>query len=1135
MAPAVPSFGSFQPLAAPAEAEGSDASTEVKERRHRSRSSSSRRRLPRADQETSKRPSAVERPKEGTDNDTPPPLFVLDRFGDTEAARYGASKHTVASFQRAAPNVALGLSGKVRTPHRAARRRHAPPAVPRTHERLTVEPKNEGFQEEVPYVALDDPREAHAPVHPRYRDPYQTESAPASDEPEKALFSHDSPQEQSRLLHARITKNASDVDAWISLAQLQRRLLGDTPSTSASSTEATIARMQLAVLDKAQAASAQNATKLPLQLTRLHTIGTAGLWPSDKVERAWRTVLDSYAGASDATVSGTAEVWWAYVQFRQGDWATFTYDATVEVYTEAIEAVSMTARWEGADLVQVHTHQLSFLAAFCAFARSAGTSAQLTTGYVERAWALMQATLELQLGVYENGAGRDPTLFGQWWDAGHGRIGDAAPAYQGFSLEHKPAELRDTLPIYLDTTKAARSAPPTRDAMAQWQHGELDATEKAQPQRVLDATPEGDPADPFAYVFYADLQPLLPLPFLHDEAAVIRVADTVLAFVGLPTNWLAPCLYLDTPGAHPADDCTGVPAVSPTASSLHTLARVCTPAAGAESTGEVHRLPPVPAALLPQSHDDPRGVWYAAMATLDANVAAQAERILVHLASRLSNTPSCSVRPKLAIPHALLCLATDRPASARKVLRAGLHKDDQCAILWYVYAQLELREGKEGSARKVLVQVLSSLRTPAREGQGHVAVLLWTLWIEWMWASGRVDACQRLLSAAAAFQFGYAPTTSALLARIGGEEPAPLLATERLQCLHTIRKAHASLLARLPTSVDMVPCMTYCLALAELLMHSVPSGDELVKPTMVFRQTLVQLGEQSWARKATGHLWERSLYLYQRTQPAYRPRDLRAITTQLVEQFPTDASHLARLVVEEQHARWQDHVRQTMEKYVLRHGQVGSWLELARGETPLAHAALDAEVSWLLALAMEQRVATHLDRTRMRRLVDRALEAMRYAPRLWHMALQLERCLLASTADGKGSKLRKERAASVARAKTLVYQAIRHCPYDKGTYAALTQHSTCLPLIHCCVKDSTTTNCTHSRPRSRRNSCACFLTWRSQRTHPPATRLRPTTPPRHGLPRLSTTPPPPPPLARWYVRCGESGGKFPANQRRRRK
>ena len=955
------------------------------------------------------------------------PLFIIDRFGDADTARLGPGNYTTPKYERTNHCMALG--------HAAQRARPAQTAPSKSLVEARAPASSSPSHDEAAYVELEAPKEV--PTHQAYRDPYRTTKTPKNGEnpTESPLFAHDSVQAQSRELHKRTQQDPSNLRAWFDLAELQARVMHPDPTTPLSrAEESSVARMQMAVLDRAEEASAQNKGAIPLVLGRLLVAANVGLWTSEKLNRTWRKVLEEYVGRNDASLREYCRLWWLYVQFRKSDWASFTLDDMLGIFGEALTAPQQTMFVS--DPGTVHAYQLDIVSELCSTLHSAG--------YQERAYGTLQALLELHLGMLEYA--RDSRLtfehiteiLGAWWDAEHARVGDALP-YDGFHLDND-LEVVNQPSQYLQKASAAFHKQPdqvdslSNQDMVAWQRAELIAAEHASPWR-FEADVPGRSVDPFSYVLFDDLRMAMVPPGPDALSSTIRVADALFAYVGLPSHWFSSSMLFGQTSFSVVDELRQHPTVWPDVEHYWVPSAMWSQEPWLKSDNAqqtpVQNVPLTPDTLFPRTLQDPRGPWFCVLPELPMKTAQTAERILVHLEQRLDAAGHKDHAIMIALPHAMVCVAAGDHKSARKVLRAALQRDDQRPMLWYAYAQLELStSGNVEAARKVLVQVLGSFRRTTTRSHAYEAHLLWALWAELEWAAGDSATALRVLAVAASAQLEFAFDTSSLHARVFPSQKEALRGTEKLHTLQTLRKQVERTCSSVGSHAPMLPPLAFCAALAEFLLQDVPAGDEMSAPASIFNNVLATT--QGSVQQQTATAFQRFLYTLRHVSPntAFRPREVRAITTRLAQLDAQNSCHLQVLTIQEQHAHLENYVREFVQTTVLQKGATGAWIDLLlRPAQEIAEGWYNAEQAWMLAIAVELRVQRHLDADRIRHIFDRSLYVMRASSMLWHLAIGFEMHLLANPTGQR----RRVTNQTLQRAKALIYQAIRHCPFDKGT------------------------------------------------------------------------------------------------------
>ncbi|WFC94413.1 hypothetical protein MBRA1_001043 [Malassezia brasiliensis] len=406
----------------------------------------------------------------------------------------------------------------------------------------------------------------------------------------------------SRKLHERTQQNPSDLGAWFDLAELQVRMVHTDPTTPLSrAEESSVARMQMAVLDRAEEASGQNRGAMPLVLGRLLLAANVGLWTSEKLNRAWRNVLEEYVGRSDASLHEYCRMWWLYVHFRKSDWASFALDEMVGIFEEALAAPQQTMF--AADLDDVHTFQVHIRGG-------------------------MQSMRE--------------------WET------------------HFP--MTDFISIMTKTRAVIQEQPDGEDIlnnhdMVAWQQTELRAAEHASPRRFENDIP-GMSIDPFSYVLFDDLRMVMIEPSPNALASTMRVADALLAYIGLPSHWFTASLLFGQSFLPVVDELRQRPEVWPDMEHFTVPSTMWSQEPWLQSDNAhpsfVQNVPLAPDTFFPRTSQDPRGPWFCVLPKLAMKTAQNAERILVHIEQRLGAAGQKDLASMIALPHAmeLYALAT---------------------------------------------------------------------------------------------------------------------------------------------------------------------------------------------------------------------------------------------------------------------------------------------------------------------------------------------------------------------------------------------------------------------------------------------------------------------------------------------
>lgn len=1003
--------------------------------------------------------------------------FVIDRTGDQNSARYGPSRHHHLrySFPDSSRMADVGVPLTRSTEDCTSAKASALPGP--------SSPPGDDFVS----LEQESPREPQS-LHPPYRDPYagreqlQHTDTVTSEAKVKVV------REKARSLNEWLREHSNDVDAWLKLVHLQEALAGDFDQelnpTEFRSRSPALARVQLAVIERAQSCSAGNAASMPLTLARLRISRESGVLTSDELERDWQKALEA---AATTSLPDFFHLWWQYLQFVKSDWSHFTLTRTLGAYEKAQNALKRAATDTSNDNL-LDEYELRLTLDLCRFLRCAG--------YPERAYAILQASLELTLGCLRGGTRVDlmsveelVTQFGQWWDSESPRVGDATfEAYHGFdpSDDH-----RTEVQPFVDRTEPAdmvweeqRGHVPHNedDAYTKWYASELSSSTQRVPKHVHDVgaalgfgdmpRPQSDPLsqpDPFSYVLGSDITPFLHV-FKDKASAVCRGIDAMFYYLGLPAGWFVH--LLDLVGAY------GEPIFSGTRQDCRSTLEVL-PVAGAQRISEVFwpaslkyagteeelpyqtilpksfkNFPVTPNTLFPKSDVDPCGFRFTHTANVPAHTARLAQTILEQTAPVLQSSIGSKYVAGFSIASAILASAAGEPKQARRILRSALQKDDRSLPLWYAYAQLELSAwGNAYAVRRTCTQVLGTFGSAETASQQFWLSTLWSLWVELEWQLKRPAACWRVLHCAAAQRLGASKDIEQFQAMLSpnNDPEATLASTEKLHTLRTFQRmvrapdSDTMEYARLQDYLRKVPAATFCLFVAELLSQSVEVGQELHAAVKAFEGVLSGMTSRSPENAFLAQIKSQVvmgflnvLHGLQNVSPkaTIRPRELRAALLGFLEMAQNNTAILETLASLGTHTRIENHVRDALEQAVHVRGthfqEDPLWLSRVLCEEDSTTEA-DTDFSWLLLVhnqlhANEGRV----NEVRLRTALDKAIHARSRCTLLWHIAIEFELRLL-QTEVSNGSVSKRGRTCK-HRAKTLLYEAIRQCPYEKALY-----------------------------------------------------------------------------------------------------
>ncbi|GAA5980700.1 hypothetical protein JCM10908_001742 [Rhodotorula pacifica] len=790
----------------------------------------------------------------------------------------------------------------------------------------------------------------------------------------------------------------NNVDKWLEFVNFQDELAtsgsGETSSSSSStkralskSERASTSEIKLAILDRALATPG-NADAEPLLLAQLEA--AAEIEDPQRVLKRWKDTL-----AQHPDLTG---LWIEYVSSRQTTWATFSVPDLIGVYEESLAVLVDAMDRPGIDQNRrevLESNAIYLLLRFCLMLRQAGFS--------ERATATFQALVEFNLfrpHEFERSQQervmpwRERLLqgFEAFWDGEAPRIGEeGAKGWAATSADDLPPDASEAT-----TTGEVSVQDPAARPHERWATAERAASNADLPARTTDpGMDESD--DPYRVVLFDDVRPFL----LDLEApdSKHQLAYAFLTFVGLPfmpvdvptstpftTDPFIHSELLERPGllkrywptvdtgdSKPFSIVAGEPMEREARSDLKTPWE--TP---------FHASPTAVDVLFGGG----RPGWFTAISAADL------EDVDVSLARNTLSLLRSVLSDQFLVLDAFAFEAAHSPKSAVKLAKQVLRDRRHDLALWDGYARIERQRGKIAEARQVYCTALSMYRSFAPEDQID-GPLLWRAWAEMEWEDGRPAVALKVLCAAT-------DDEKPDLASIATSEPdaRPTRPTILRSRQYYTQELEASFQ---PNATQAIVRnrnhLAYSFALFEYLTRNLPAAVDVLERHL-FRLDCADASGSAEHEEALA-MYAKLLHRHMLFGGGYRPAQLRKVLERAIEQFPNDSLFLNLFYHNELRMRIQNHFRRVLEEQVLKDDRATS-------------------EGWLFSIYSE----LHLDARRpniwaIRNLFDRALDnpRTRSAPSLWTLYIDFE-----------------VRNGEYRRAKSLIYRAIRECPWCKEFY-----------------------------------------------------------------------------------------------------
>ncbi|KAI9843175.1 MAG: hypothetical protein M1838_002738 [Thelocarpon superellum] len=739
------------------------------------------------------------------------------------------------------------------------------------------------------------------------------------------------------------------------------------------------------------------------------------VWDSKQYASEWQKTLRSN--------SGQIRLWMRYLDFRQTHFTSFLYDDS--------------ARASSGTLAELEDRLVYVLLRCTLFLREAG--------FQEAATATWQACLEMNFFAPEQptapGKADDEdflTAFETFWDSEAPRLGEeGATGWKSYT-----AEGQDRIP--------PSSADPVQrkgvldDAIQDWLTRESScAVFAALPARTIDDVAEDDP---YRVILFSDIKDFLVRVSTDD--ARFSLLNGFLAFCRLPPllprarestslSWWTDSFVrseaLDQSDAHLTSVLGGSTSVQPEPLKVEAYNRTKEQPLDCH----YHRWPPSVDTLFSKHR------WSSALDEMDATYRVEMNRVRAPWMGRaLKRLVSIDAGGS---DMAELCLAFDRINgldSLRKTAKALLKQQPTSLRLYNAYALVEWRAGEMDKAESILSTALSLSNTFDETDQLDRILLCRT----WAWAlleDGRPQAAwQRLLGFAEGKSGGALISEDANIAAFAKAHPSVLLKARRAfeaGIHHGLSSAHT----------QSVVHHTDCLALLHYLGQP-SSSNALSSALSSYESSLHDLETQSSSRLTTIELLHqaraRLLYQHSTTSRAFRPALMRDQLAASIRLFPTNTLFLALYAFNEARFRIDNRVRDLVAEAVLRREQDSSVLGWLFSIVNEAHAAPGSGRNLFSVLALFERAVASPRRVPILHTPSylfifagliygedvanaACLLSAASSPTIWRLYLHYSTMHRTSLAPSSSSHPR-----------TLVWRAIRACPWAKELYLFAFRH-----------------------------------------------------------------------------------------------
>ncbi|GAA5950440.1 hypothetical protein JCM3765_004549 [Sporobolomyces pararoseus] len=795
-------------------------------------------------------------------------------------------------------------------------------------------------------------------------------------------------------LDRALRDDPKNVDGWIEFVEFQdevaqRSFVGSSLSSkrALSQNERTsTAEIKLAILTRSLAIEGNEGSE---RLLLAHLKAAAQVEDPKKVLERWKDTLRDHPELTG--------LWIEYVSWRQTSWVNFSVKDVVEVFEECLDVLMLAMLREDIGtlgLEVIEGNAIYLFLRLCLMLRQAG--------YSERALAAFQALIELNLlrpahlylsspdSPRRKWTDRVIDELEEFWDGEAPRIGEkGAKGWNNTTEDDLPPEF----------SKGESLAPATVDPEARpfetWTTAERTASlDSALPARTTDPALD-DSDDPFRIILFDDIRSFLFI--VHSQDSKLQLAYAFLTFLGLP--FIPPDFPTSTPFTTdsfihselverpslvkrfwPPKDASPKPFETIGGEAMEPERRS---ALGTPFEIPFHATPAVVDQLFAAKS---KGEWFATIRKEDL------EDIELEQARNALDLLRTVVRDPFLNLDLFALESAQSPKGAVKAAKQILRDHRQDLLLWDGYARIERQRGKVADARQVYCTALSMYRSFKPQDQID-GPLLWRSWAEMEWEEGNVSTALKVLTAASS----DSQVDLASLSKSPESRPSSTEVLRARQYYST--QLEAAFQPRATQSiVRNRNHLAYSAALLALISQGLDQATEVLERQLFRLETTNAIGT---AEHEEAYMLYAKLLYRNSTKGPYRPAQLRDLLERAIKDYKNNTLFLGLFYHNELRMKIQNRIRKTLEDHVLKDKDVTS-------------------EGYLFAIFAE----LHLDARSqnvwaVRNLFDRAVENpnTKASPSTWTLYIDFE-----------------VRNGELQRAKSLIYRALRECPWCKEFY-----------------------------------------------------------------------------------------------------
>ncbi|GAA5907948.1 nuclear exosome regulator NRDE2 [Sporobolomyces salmoneus] len=793
-------------------------------------------------------------------------------------------------------------------------------------------------------------------------------------------------------LDRQLRDNPKDVDGWIEFVEFQDQVtqrLSSSSKVGLSQAERTSTNeIKLAILTRALSIEGNESNeRLLLAFLR----AAAQVEDPKKVLERWRETLKSHPDLTG--------LWIEYVSWRQTSWVNFSVKDVVEDFEECLDVLMLAMLREdigSSGLEIIEGNAIYLFLRLCLMLRQ--------VGYSERAFAAFQALIELNLfrpnhlnlarpdDPRRKWTDRVVDELEEFWDSEAPRIGETgAKGWMNTNEDDLPPESATSEALVPSTSDDDAEARP----FEKWATAERAASlNSALPARTTDPTLD-DSEDPFRIVLFDDIRSFLFI--VHSPDSNLQLAYAFLTFLGLP--FVPPDFPTSTPFTtdsfihselveRPSLVKRFWPKKMELQKPFETIGGEAMEPERKSALGTPFEIPfrATPAVVDQLFPAKGKGEWFATIRKEDL------EDIEIEQARNALGLLTKVVRDPFLNLDLFALEAASSPKGAVKAAKQILKDHRTDLALWDGYARIERQRGKVSDARQVYCTALSMYRSFKPQDQID-GPLLWRSWAEMEWEEGNTAIALKVLVAASS----NAQVDLASLAKSPETRPSPAEILRARQYYST--QLEASFQPRATESIlRNRNHLAYSSALLALLTQGLDSATEILE-RQLFRLDCVNA--KGTAEHEEVYMLHAKLLYRNSMKGAYKPTRLRDVLERATGEYRNNTLFLGLFYHNELRMKIQNRIRKTLEDHVLKEQDATSEGYLF---AIFAELHLDARSQNLWAV---------------RNLFDRAVEnpKTKSSPSIWTLYIDYE-----------------VRNGELQRAKSLIYRALRECPWCQEFY-----------------------------------------------------------------------------------------------------